>query len=163
MIIDALPEWEARCRSLGMLVTEPRRAILGALLESSHAQDAVCLLQAARNRHGKTSQGTVYRLLRELDQHGLLHVHAPARGRLCWQLRELPRQDSAIATGNVCVMLRQVQGFLRELETLGVAEARASTSAWSDAVAGSIPSHPSSAPLIDVLRDIAGHLGYRLA
>jgi hypothetical protein len=35
---SALPEWEARCKSQGLLMTAPRRAILSAMLRSDQAR-----------------------------------------------------------------------------------------------------------------------------
>lgn len=155
----ALPAWETRCKSLGLLMTAPRRAILNALLQSDTPHDAVALLQAARRHHAATSIGTVYRLLREFEQLGLVHVQAHAHGRCHWRLRDSPPRVPAQAPGNIRGMLRQVQRFLRELETLGFAEAQA-TPPGSPGQPVSSTAHP---PTIQLLHEIAERFGYRLA
>lgn len=156
---DALPAWEAHCKSLGLLMTAPRRAILTAMLQSGMPLDAVTLLQAAREHHAATSIGTVYRLLREFGQHGLVHVQTEAHGRCRWWLREPPRLAPAPAPGNVRIMLRQVRSFLRELERLGFTEAQMA----QHASPGKPATPASNDPVIGLLHEITERFGYRLA
>lgn len=160
---DALLVWEARCKSLGLLMTAPRRAILTAMLEFGTAHDAVTLLQAAREHHAATSIGTVYRLLRELEQLGLAQVQAPAHGRCHWRLHESPETTPALAPGNVRIMVQQVQHFLRELEKLGFAEAAPAARNGVAVPVSRLASHSSVGPTVDLLRSIAERFGYRLA
>ena len=154
-----LPAWEARCKSLGLLMTAPRRAILTAMLQSGTPRDAVTLLKAAREHHAATSIGTIYRLLREFGQHGLVHVQTQAHGRCRWCLCEPSQLAPAPDQDNVRILLRQVRRFLRELEKLGFAEAHAAPHAS--------PGKPAAAtiddPVVGLLHEIAERSGYRLA
>ncbi|WP_239949360.1 transcriptional repressor [Dyella terrae] len=158
---DALLAWEARCKSLGLLMTAPRRAILIAMLEFGTAHDAVTLLQAAREHHAATSLGTVYRLLRELEQLGLVQAHAPAHGRCHWRLHDSHSTTPEPAPGNVRIMVKQVQHFLRELEKLGFAEAQPAV--YSSVAVPRLANHSPVDPTVDLLQSIAERLGYRLA
>ncbi|WP_158754089.1 transcriptional repressor [Dyella sp. S184] len=160
---DALPAWEARCKSLGLLITVPRRAILAAMLELGTAHDAVTLLQAAREHHAATSLGTVYRLLRELEQLGLAQVQVPAHGRCHWRLHDSPETTPEQTPGNVRSMLKQVQHFLSELEKLGFAEAQPAAHNSVAVPMSSLPSHSPVDPTVDLLQSIAERFGYRLA
>lgn len=155
---NALAVWEARCKSLGLLMTAPRRAILTAMLQPGATHDAVTLLQAAREHHAATSIGTVYRLLRELEQLGLVHVQAQAHGRCRWRLHDSPQAVPEQAAGNRRSMLRQVRRFLRELEKLGFAEAHPTAQAT-----GTRPTTPHPDSTINLLHEVAERFGYRLA
>jgi Fe2+ or Zn2+ uptake regulation protein len=159
---DALPHWEACCKSLGLLVTAPRRAILMAMLRTDQTVDAVTLLQAAREHHAGTSIGTVYRFLRELEQLGLVRTLTQPHSRCRWHLSDSP-QGLPDASVNIRLMLRQVQSFLRDLEKLGFAEAmQMSRHTVTTAALGQ--AKPTAAdPSIDTMREIAERLGYRLA
>ena len=159
---DALTHWEARCKSLGLLVTAPRRAILMAMLRIDQTVDAVTLLQAAREHHAGTSIGTVYRFLRELEQLGLVRTLTQPHSRCRWHLSDSP-QGLPEASGNIRLMLRQIQSFLRDLEKLGLAEAFQSSR--QSVTTGAIGQAKQAAidPSIDTMREIAEHLGYRLA
>ena len=156
----ALAAWEARCKSLGLLMTAPRRAILAALLsQPGMPRDAVTLLQAARAHHPATSIGTIYRLLRELEQLGLVHVQAQPHGRCRWRLQDASLPASAKAPGNVRSMLRQVRRFLHELEKLGFAEAQTTRHG-----SRTRPVAPAAIdPTVNLLHEIAERFGYRLA
>ena len=133
------------------------------MLELGTARNAVTLLQAAREHHAATSLGTVYRLLRELEQLGLAQVQVPAHGRCHWRLHDSPDTKSEQVPGNVRSMLKQVQHFLRELEKLGFAEAQPAAHN-SIAVPVSRPaSHSPVDPTVDLLQSIAERFGYRLA
>jgi len=159
---DALTHWEARCKSLGLLVTAPRRAILMAMLRIDQTVDAVTLLQAAREHHAGTSIGTVYRFLRELEQLGLVRTLTQPHSRCRWHLSDSP-QGLPEAPGNIRLMLRQIQSFLRDLEKLGLAEAsQMPRHTVTTALFGQ--AKPTAAdPAVDTLRAIAERLGYRLA
>lgn len=160
---DALATWETRCKALGLLITAPRRAILIAMLQLGTAHDAVVLLQAAREHHAATSLGTVYRLLRELEQLGLVRIQAPAHGRRRWLLHDSPETTPEQATGNVRNMVKQVQHFLRELEKLGFAEAQPAVHSGAAVPAFRQASHSPVDPTVDLLQSIAERFGYRLA
>ena len=159
---DALTHWEARCKSLGLLMTAPRRAILMAMLRIDQTVDAVTLLQAAREHHAGTSIGTVYRFLRELEQLGLVRTLTQPHSRCRWHLSDSP-QGLPEAPGNIRLMLRQIQSFLRDLEKLGLAEAsQMPRHTVTTALFGQ--AKPTAAdPAVDTLRAIAERLGYRLA
>lgn len=139
-------------------MTAPRRAILTAMLQLDTASDAVALLQAARLQHAATSIGTVYRLLRELEQLRLVHVQAQPHGRSRWRLQE-SSQTHARTPGNVHLMLQQVRRFLRELEIIGAIEAL-STPRTTPAI-GQDDHKPDA--VTDLLCEIAERFGYRLA
>jgi len=152
---DALKIWQQRCKAQGLALTTSRNAILHALLEQAEARDAVPLLQAAQARHPGTSIGTVYRFLRELEQRGMVDAYMQPHGRTRWQLRETSLSSVAHAANDIRRMVAQAQDFLRTLEQMGLAEI---------APVGTSPAAPSpdTERTLAVLRDIAGHLGYRL-
>jgi Fe2+ or Zn2+ uptake regulation protein len=156
---NALAAWEARCKSLGLLVTAPRRAILTSLLRLDQSLDAVTLLQAAREHHPGTSIGTVYRFLRELEQLGLVYTEAQPHSRCRWRLRDSPQVTPEQSPAVIRAMLRQVQSFLRDLEKLGLAEALQTPQHTLEMPA----SRPVNHAPVDTLREIAERLGYRLA
>lgn len=163
---EALAAWEARCQSHGLLMTAPRRAILTAMSTLDAPRDAVTLLQAAREHHAATSMGTVYRLLRELEQCGLAYAHAQPHARLRWQLADSHQTNAMLphqSLGNLRVMRRQLQNFLRDLENIGLAEARPTQPVPPASAARIETNLPSTTATFDVLRTIAEHLGYRLA
>jgi AcrR family transcriptional regulator len=160
---DALAGWEARCKSLGLLVTAPRRAILTAMLRLDQSLDAVTLLQAAREHHAGTSIGTVYRFLRELEQLGLVYIEAQPHSRSRWRLRDLPQAAPERAPGNLREMLQQVQSFLRDLEKLGLAEALQMPRPTLATPATRPANHAPFDASLDTMQEIAERLGYRLA
>lgn len=141
-------DWSARCIAHGLVMTAPRRAILAALIESDHPDDAVALLQAACRHHPSTRIGTVYRFLRELQRAGLVRAEARPPRRTRWQLGA----PSALAPASV-PELREVQDFLRELDRLGLAETLPKTST---------PALRTEAGLA-LLTLMAERLGYRLS
>lgn len=138
-------------------MTAPRRAILTAMSTTDAPRDAVTLLQAAREHHAATSIGTVYRLLRELEHHGLACAQARPHARLRWRLADLPRA----ASDNPRMMRRQMRRFLHDLEKLGLTETRIVQPSPPVAAEGIIADR--STTTFDLLQAIAGHLGYRLA
>jgi Fe2+ or Zn2+ uptake regulation protein len=86
---------------VGMRATPPRLAIWQALLDAGDEPDAVALLCRAQRIEPRTSLGTVYRFLRELEQHGLASSRPVAHERARWRLGTSPestaRNDAAIA------------------------------------------------------------------
>jgi len=86
---------------VGMRATPPRVAIWQVLNESSDELDAVALLRRAQVIEARTSLGTVYRFLRELEQHGLASSRAVAHERSRWRLgspsESTPAQPQAMA------------------------------------------------------------------
>ena len=151
----ALVAWEARCKSLGLLMTASRRAILSAMLRLDQAHDAVALLHAAREHHAGTSIGTVYRFLRELKQLALVHAETQPHGRCRWRLYDLPHDAAEHASDNVRAMLQQVQGFLQELEKLGLAEALQMPHPAPTSPATAQASHASASAAANSMREIA--------
>lgn len=71
---------------VGLRATPPRMAIWQALREADEELDAVALLRRAQAIQARTSLGTVYRFLRELEQHGLASSRAVAHERSRWRL-----------------------------------------------------------------------------
>jgi hypothetical protein len=158
-----LAEWATRFQSLGLLMTAPRRAILVAMSASNAPRDAVTLLLAARVHHAATSLGTVYRLLRELEHCGLAVAHAHPHKRLQWRLAEPLQVDISRehpSPGDLQRMQEQMQGFLRDLEKMGLTQQHIDR-AERQLDAGEI--RATTASTFDVLRSIAGRLGYRFA
>jgi hypothetical protein len=151
---DTLDAWEARCRAHGLSITASRRAILAALLQSDVPADAVEWLLAAQRHHPATSVGTVYRFLRELERHGLVEVLAQSHSRCRWRLKSLA---STASSNGLKAMLEPLQVFLREMETLGLAEARSDVPDIGHAAPKSVT------PTWWLLQQIAESLGYRLA
>jgi len=159
----ALVAWEVRCKSRGLLMTAPRRAILTAMLGLEQAHDAVTLLQAAREHHAGTSIGTIYRFLRELEQLALVRTETQPHRRCRWRLHDVPLDAAEQTPDNIRVMLQQMQGFLREMEKLGFAEALQTPSPTVASPATGQAHHASTRPASDAMREIAERLGYRLA
>jgi Fe2+ or Zn2+ uptake regulation protein len=155
-IDDALMALQRRCKAQGLVLTLSRNAILSALLEQHEARDAVPLLQAAQAHHPQTSIGTVYRFLRDLEQRGLVDAHVQPHGRTRWYLRDVALADAAHTASDIHSMLAQVQGFLKVLEQLGLAEDNNAANTTSE----NFTNDPHRK--LAMLRDIAGHLGYRL-
>ena len=71
---------------VGMRATPPRLAIWQALHDARDEPDAVELLCRAQRIEPRTSLGTVYRFLRELELHGLASARAVAHERSRWRL-----------------------------------------------------------------------------
>lgn len=86
---------------VGMRATPPRLAIWRVLHEAGDEPDAVELLCRAQRIEPRTSLGTVYRFLRELEQHGLASSRAVAHERSRWRLgsstETTAKNDAAIA------------------------------------------------------------------
>jgi DNA-binding transcriptional regulator YhcF (GntR family) len=159
---EALAAWQARCKSLGLLMTAPRRAILSAMLRLDQSLDAVALLQEAREHHAGISIGTVYRFLRELEQLGLVQTEIKPHSRCRWRLRGSPRDAPEPTPGDIRTMLRQVQSFLHDLEKLGLAEALQTPRPTFAVPATGQANHAPLDPSLDSMREIAERLGYRL-
>lgn len=70
----------------GLRATPPRLAIWQALCEADNEPDAVELLRRAALIEPRTSLGTVYRFLRELEQRGLAASRPIAHQRARWHL-----------------------------------------------------------------------------
>ncbi|MDR3447833.1 MULTISPECIES: Fur family transcriptional regulator [Dyella] len=71
---------------VGMRATPPRLAIWQALHDATDEPDAVELLCRAQRIEPRTSLGTVYRFLRELEQHGLASSRPIAHERSRWRV-----------------------------------------------------------------------------
>src|SRR5579859_1716410 len=86
---------------VGMRATPPRLAIWQVLQEAGDEPDAVALLCRAQRIEPRTSLGTVYRFLRELEQHGLASSRPVAHQRSRWRLgasaESTAKNDAAIA------------------------------------------------------------------
>ncbi|WP_266159576.1 transcriptional repressor [Dyella silvatica] len=146
--LNAPERWQARCKTHGLLVTAPRKAILTALLDQEHSCDAVALLQHARAHHPGVSMGTVYRFMRELEKLGLAQAQAQPHGRIRWRLRKSAELSDSL---EVSQLLGQIEDFLHDLEQLGFAERQAAPS-----------TETSENRTLRVLHQIAERLGYRL-
>jgi Fe2+ or Zn2+ uptake regulation protein len=87
---EAMPTAPADIHQLlaqvGMRVTPPRLAIWRVLHDASDEPDAITLLCRAQSVEPRTSLGTVYRFLRELEQHGLASSRAVTHERARWRL-----------------------------------------------------------------------------
>ncbi|WP_114238442.1 Fur family transcriptional regulator [Dyella sp. C9] len=86
----------------GLRATSPRLAIWQALNQSEDEPDAVELLRRAQPLEPRTSLGTVYRFLRELEQHALASSRPVAHGRARWRAglssgTTASRNDAAVA------------------------------------------------------------------
>ncbi|WP_157956505.1 transcriptional repressor [Dyella sp. C11] len=86
---------------VGLRATPPRVAIWQVLEAAGDECDAVAVLQRAQSLEPRTSLGTVYRFLRELEQHGLASsrpvAHARARWRLGTSVESTSRNLDALA------------------------------------------------------------------
>ena len=71
---------------VGMRATPPRLAIWQVLHDADDEPDAVELLRRAQCLEPRTSLGTVYRFLRELELHGLASARPVAHERSRWRL-----------------------------------------------------------------------------
>jgi hypothetical protein len=138
-----------------LLLTVPRRAIIRAMLQQDQPIDAVALQRIARQHHAATSLGTVYRFLRELRAVNLLHAQVPARGRSLWRLSAL----SEVAPEPVAAWLQSWRTFMRDLESIGLAEVQAPGAPPAP------PDHPRDNPstIHEMLQALALRLGYRLS
>ena len=102
---EALPTAPASVHDLlarvGMRATSPRVAIWRVLHAADDEPDAVALLTRAQQVEPRTSLGTVYRFLCELEQHGLASSRAVAHGRSRWRVDSSepssPRNAEALA------------------------------------------------------------------
>lgn len=86
----------------GLRATAPRLAIWQSLCEADDEPDAVELLRRAAIIEPRTSLGTVYRFLRELEQRGLAASRPIAHERARWRTgpaddASTPRDPEAIA------------------------------------------------------------------
>jgi hypothetical protein len=77
----------------GLRATLPRLAIWQSLCDADDEPDAVELLRRASIIEPRTSLGTVYRFLRELEQRGLAASRPIAHQRARWHLG--PADDAA--------------------------------------------------------------------
>ena len=89
-MVEAMPTTPADIHQLlaqvGLRATPPRLAIWQVLHEANDELDAVALLRRAQAVEPRTSLGTVYRFLRELEQHGLASPRPVAHERSRWRL-----------------------------------------------------------------------------
>lgn len=87
----------------GLRATLPRLAIWQSLCDADDEPDAVELLRRASIIEPRTSLGTVYRFLRELEQRGLAASRPIAHQRARWRLGPAdeaaasPRDPEAVA------------------------------------------------------------------
>jgi len=70
----------------GLRATPPRLAIWQVLHEANDEPDAVDVLRRAQSLEPRTSLGTVYRFLRELEMLGLASCRAVSHERSRWKL-----------------------------------------------------------------------------
>jgi Fur family ferric uptake transcriptional regulator len=88
----------------GLRPTPPRLAIWQVLHEANDEPDAVDVLRRAQSLEPRTSLGTVYRFLRELEWLGMASSRAVSHERSRWRLRrgaasnaKRPRDSAAVA------------------------------------------------------------------
>jgi Fe2+ or Zn2+ uptake regulation protein len=105
---EDLERWQQRCKAAGLQMTAPRRGVLAALTAQQHAVDAVALLVQAREYYPRASIGTVYRFMRELEQHALVQVHSEAHGRIRWSLAGAVQPAAPASDPDVLAVLRQI-------------------------------------------------------
>jgi len=98
--------------------TPPRLAIWQALHEANQELDAVDVLRRAQIIEPRTSLGTVYRFLRELEQHGLASPRAVAHERSRWRLGPSD-ESSAQPAQAMAVVARLAAAFGYRLVPLG--------------------------------------------
>lgn len=83
----------------GLRATPPRLAIWTVLHEANDEPDAVDVLRRAQSLEPRTSLGTVYRFLRELELLGLASSRPVSHERSRWRLGHasdaMPTRDSA--------------------------------------------------------------------
>lgn len=82
----ALSDAHAALAQAGLRATPPRLAIWRVLHEAGDEPDAVDVLRRAQALEPRTSLGTVYRFLSELQQHGLASARVVAHHRSRWRL-----------------------------------------------------------------------------
>jgi len=70
----------------GLRATPPRLAIWQVLHEANDEPDAVDLLRRAQSLEPRTSLGTVYRFLREMELLGMATAAPVTHGRARWRL-----------------------------------------------------------------------------
>jgi Fur family ferric uptake transcriptional regulator len=111
---DAMPTAPADAQQtlarVGMRATPPRLAIWQALHEATDEPDAVELLRRAQRIEPRTSLGTVYRFLRELEQHGLAGSRPVAHERARWHLGA-PGESTARNTEAIAAVARLAAAF----------------------------------------------------
>jgi Fur family ferric uptake transcriptional regulator len=105
---EDLDQWQQRCKAAGLQMTAPRRAVLAALAAQQHAVDAVALLVQAREHYPRASIGTVYRFMRELEQHALVQVQSEAHGRIHWRLVGTAQPVAPAPDMDALAILRQI-------------------------------------------------------
>ncbi|WP_440975371.1 Fur family transcriptional regulator [Pseudoxanthomonas winnipegensis] len=82
----ATDAYHAALQSAGLRLTAPRRALLELLAQQPVACDAMSLHQQLRGQGRRVSLGTVYRLLRVLEDRQLAIAIASPHGRTLWRL-----------------------------------------------------------------------------
>lgn len=105
---ENLDNWQQRCKAAGLQMTAPRRAVLAALVAQQDAVDAVALLFQAREHYPRASIGTVYRFMRELEQHALVQVRSEAHGRIHWRLIGTAHPAAPTSDMDALAVLRQI-------------------------------------------------------
>src|SRR3954464_5903801 len=78
--------WTHRLRAVGLRVTRPRLAVLGALGAHPHA-DADAIVTAARGEHPSLSPQAVYGVLKAMVDRGLVRRIEPAGAPALFELR----------------------------------------------------------------------------
>lgn len=100
----ALSDAHAALAQAGLRVTPPRLAIWRVLHDANDEPDAVDLLRRAQSLEPRTSLGTVYRFLREMELLGMATSRPVSHERSRWRLTvgraassRPPRQAAAVA------------------------------------------------------------------
>lgn len=116
-MIDAMPalpgDAHAVLAQAGLRATPPRLAIWRVLRDANDEPDAVDVLRRAQSLEPRTSLGTVYRFLRELESLGLAKSRPVAHQRSRWQLvgTSVTDQSSESAAATAVARLAATFGF----------------------------------------------------
>jgi len=107
----------------GMRATRGRRAVLAALDEASDHPTAEDLLLRARKADPALSLSSVYRILKEFHDRGMVRRHVFTQGRAVWELaqRALHAHLIDVHTGEIVELPEAdlVRRYQAEAETLG--------------------------------------------
>ena len=80
----------------GLRMTAPRRAILQALMDSEDHPDALTLHERAKEIDPTVAQATAYRMMRALEEFGLVEKHDFGNGRARYEESEKVKHDHLI-------------------------------------------------------------------
>jgi Fur family ferric uptake transcriptional regulator len=88
--------FEAQCRAIGMPWTRQRRLIVQVLFEAHDHPDVPELHRRVRRHDARVSEATVYRMLKLLENAGILERHAFRNGRFRYEKAAAKHHDHLI-------------------------------------------------------------------